>query len=229
MIEAAAAGWGRCLGRYGQRIVNERSVGFIAERPLPPTPLILVCWHEHNLIALAAYRLMRKGPAFTFVPKGIRGAAVAGWIGASGMVPLPINGDAQDGIQLRRMTEALRQGGDVLVAVDGPSGPRRRVRPGALWLAEATGVPVVAFGCAAEPAFRFPRWDRHLVPLPGARIAAALSDPMAGRRDLGRRAAEEQLSRVLDAMTERATIALKSQAGREPGASFQPGSARTWK
>jgi len=228
MIRAAAAGWGRFLGGYGRRLVNERSVLFASEPRFPPSPMIFVTWHEHNLIAIALYRLLRKGPVVTLVPKGIRGAAMTAWVAASGATALPIPGDAQDGIQLRRMAEALRSGGDVMLAVDGPAGPRRRVRRGALWLAEAAGVPVVAFGCAAGPAFRFPRWDRHLVPLPGARIAVAFSSPITADRDR-RDAAEASLSAALAEAAAQATTLLRSRPRAEPRAALQPGSVRIWK
>jgi hypothetical protein len=52
------------------------------------------------------------------------------------------------------------------------------IKPGAFWLARLTGSPMITVGFAARPAFRWPRWDRHLIPLPGARIAAVLSKPM---------------------------------------------------
>jgi lysophospholipid acyltransferase (LPLAT)-like uncharacterized protein len=226
MIAAAAAGWGRLLGRYGLKTVNARSVRLTTEARLPPAPTIFVCWHEHNLIALAVHRLMRKGPVFTLVPKGVRGAAMAGWVATSGATALAVAGDAQDGLQLRRMAKGLRNGGDVLIAVDGPAGPRRRVRPGALWLAEATGAPVVAFSCAARPAFRFPRWDRHLVPLPGARIAAAASAPITVRRG-ERDGAEEHLASVLADLSARAATELGSFVGGQ-GAPVQPEGA-PWK
>jgi lysophospholipid acyltransferase (LPLAT)-like uncharacterized protein len=226
MIEAAAAGWGRLLGRYGRRIVNERSVRVTSELNLAPVPTIFVCWHEHNLIALALYRLLRKGPVFALVPRGIRGAVMTGWIAASHATALRIPGDTQDGLKLRRMAEGLRKGGDVMIAVDGPAGPRGRVRPGALWLAEAAGVPVVALGCAARPAFRFPRWDRHLVPLPGAHIALAVSAPMTIRRG-ERHGAEDRLAATLTELTARAETELETSAGN--GTAVQPWSAHLWK
>jgi len=67
-----------------------------------------------------------------------------------------------------QMEAALASGKDVLIAVDGPTGPRHGIAPGALWLARATDVEIRPAGCWASPALRLPRWDRLMVPLPRA-------------------------------------------------------------
>jgi lysophospholipid acyltransferase (LPLAT)-like uncharacterized protein len=58
------------------------------------------------------------------------------------------------------------------------------MRPGALWVAKLSGRPLVVLGVAARPAVRLPRWDHHLFPIPGARIAVVYGEPiMVGRQD----------------------------------------------
>src|SRR5680860_1485777 len=44
--------------------------------------------------------------------------------------------------------------------------------------ARNAGRPLVVMGYAARPAFRAPRWDRQLGPLPGARIAVFFGEPI---------------------------------------------------
>jgi lysophospholipid acyltransferase (LPLAT)-like uncharacterized protein len=80
------------------------------------------------------------------------------------------------------MEAALASGKDVLIAVDGPNGPRHRIAPGAMWLARATNVEIRPAGCWASPALRLPRWDRLMVPLPRARIAIALGAALPRQR-----------------------------------------------
>jgi lysophospholipid acyltransferase (LPLAT)-like uncharacterized protein len=212
MIEAAATGWGRMIGRYGRSVIDRGDVRFLSEQALPDAPTIWVCWHEFNLVAIAVYARIRKRPGFAFVPRGAVGATVTGWLEGSGIAPIAVDGDARDGLALRRMREAIAGGGDIVIAVDGPSGPRRKLRPGALWLAKAARAPVVAFGAAATPAIRVPRWDRHLVPLPGARIAVAMNTPMTiGRGDLEEEA--QRLTAALDSEANRAAAEIASPAG----------------
>src|SRR5660398_172295 len=79
---------------------------------------------------------------------------------------------------LREMGRTLAADWNIAIALDGPHGPPRALRPGALWVARLSGRPLVVMGYAARPAFRAPRWDRQLVPLPGARIAVVFGEPI---------------------------------------------------
>jgi len=221
VIAAAAFAWGRLIGRYGRKVIYGDQVRIAFESWLPPTPVIWVAWHELNLVTVALHGVLRSRPALAFIPTGIPGAAVGGWIGEFGLVPVAVAGGALDGLALRRMREGLKNGSDVIIAVDGPAGPRRRVRPGALWLAAAAGVPIMPIGCAARPAIRVPRWDRHLVPLPGAAIAAAIGSPITHGLEPKSQAAAERLATTLDGLLERSSAMLDSadagEAGRPPG------------
>ena len=82
------------------------------------------------------------------------------------------------------MEAALGDGRDVLIAVDGPSGPRHKVSPGAMWLSRAKDVQIRPFGASASPAFRLPRWDHLIVPLPHAHICAVLGEPLLAEQDI---------------------------------------------
>ena len=61
---------------------------------------------------------------------------------------------------------------------DGPHGPARYVWPGALWLARFTGCPIIPVGAATWPAWRLPRWDQQMIPLPGARATFVFGAPL---------------------------------------------------
>jgi lysophospholipid acyltransferase (LPLAT)-like uncharacterized protein len=91
----------------------------------------------------------------------------------------------------------------VVIALDGPHGPAEIARPGALWLARLTGCPLVATGFAASPSFSLPRWDHHVVPLPGARVGAVMGEPMLIGRD------EPVDAAHLEALAERAYDAIR--------------------
>ncbi|UCG37801.1 MAG: lysophospholipid acyltransferase family protein [bacterium] len=79
----------------------------------------------------------------------------------------------------------MRDGYNPTFAVDGPRGPIHEVKPGAVYLAKKAGVPVVPMASSASPAHIFRRaWDRYLLPLPFARGAAILGEPMHFDRDM---------------------------------------------
>lgn len=60
-----------------------------------------------------------------------------------------------------------RTGGThVALTPDGPQGPRRRLKPGAVALAGMTGMAIVPVGVACSAAWRARSWDRMMVPKP---------------------------------------------------------------
>lgn len=102
-------------------------------------------------------------------------------------------GGAKALVQLRR---DMRDGQPVAFTVDGPRGPREVAHPGAVWLAGATGNPILPFHVEASSYWTARSWDRHQVPKPGSTVAVAMGQPIevprgadeaaieAGRREL---------------------------------------------
>lgn len=78
-------------------------------------------------------------------------------------------------VQLRR---ELAGGQPAGFALDGPRGPARVVQPGAVWLAGATGHPVLPFHAEADRGWTARSWDRTLVPRPFATVAMAIGQPL---------------------------------------------------
>ena len=77
-------------------------------------------------------------------------------------------------VQLKRLME---QGHPAAFALDGPRGPAEHAQPGALWLAKATGQPILPFHFEAASAWHARSWDRTQVPKPFSRIAVAVGQP----------------------------------------------------
>jgi lysophospholipid acyltransferase (LPLAT)-like uncharacterized protein len=177
LIAPPAAAFGWLVAAYSRALARSASVEIIPETPLPQSPTLWISWHENNLITLALHRRVT-GAAMAFVPPGVQGIAMSTWLSGVGVTPMPLAPDAKRGLGLRQMEAALASGKDVLIAVDGPPGPRRGIAPGAMWLARATDVEIRPAGCWASPALRLPRWDRLIVPLPRARIAMALGSAL---------------------------------------------------
>jgi lysophospholipid acyltransferase (LPLAT)-like uncharacterized protein len=73
-------------------------------------------------------------------------------------------------VQLRN---DLAAGRPVAFTVDGPRGPARLAQPGAVWLAGATGSPLLPFHIEATPHWTLASWDRTQIPRPFARVGFA--------------------------------------------------------
>jgi lysophospholipid acyltransferase (LPLAT)-like uncharacterized protein len=78
-------------------------------------------------------------------------------------------------VQLKREMAAGRP---AAFTVDGPRGPARVAQPGAVWLAGATGNPILPFHIEAERCWTLRSWDATQVPKPFSRLAIAVGPPL---------------------------------------------------
>jgi lysophospholipid acyltransferase (LPLAT)-like uncharacterized protein len=151
--------------------------------------VVLAFWHEYNLVAaVAGYKLRRGSPHVSFSTRTFRGEvmnAMLASIGA-GSVPLPAEGERSEATRLSRELARLgREGATLAVSPDGPEGPYRRAKPGALIVARESGLALHPWAVVARPSVRLNgRWDRHVVPLPFGRLRVVEAEPIrVGSRD----------------------------------------------
>jgi lysophospholipid acyltransferase (LPLAT)-like uncharacterized protein len=137
LIGSPAASFGRVVPAYSRAVVCRASVAIVPDTPLPQGPTLWISWHECNLIALALHSLVSNRTAVAFVPPGMKRSAMSAWLSGLGVAPVPLAPDTRRGLALRQMEAALGSEKDVLIAVDGPIGPRHGIAPGAMWLARA--------------------------------------------------------------------------------------------
>jgi lysophospholipid acyltransferase (LPLAT)-like uncharacterized protein len=79
---------------------------------------------------------------------------------------------------LRGIAEDLKQhGGWIALVADGPRGPRAVCKPGAAWLSQATGLPVVCVAARTRLGFTLGGWARVKVPYPFTKVELRLSEP----------------------------------------------------
>ncbi|RKZ02181.1 MAG: hypothetical protein DRQ10_00540 [Candidatus Hydrothermota bacterium] len=67
------------------------------------------------------------------------------------------------------LLKALHAGKIVALTPDGPKGPARRFKEGALWLAQKLNIPMMFLGVGMAHAIRLPSWDRLELPVPFSR------------------------------------------------------------
>ena len=77
-----------------------------------------------------------------------------------------------------RMAAAGAAGDDLGVTVDGPRGPRLQVKPGVLFMACRSGLPIVPFAAASHRACVLSGWDRFMIPRPFSAAAIAFGEPL---------------------------------------------------
>lgn len=113
-------------------------------------------------------------------------------------------------LQLRR---ELDRGSTIGFTLDGPRGPAQRAQAGAIWLAKASGHPVLPFHIEAARHWTARSWDKTQVPKPFSTMALVVGPPMAVAPDADDAALEEarlELERALARLRERALELLKA-------------------
>ncbi|REJ75543.1 MAG: DUF374 domain-containing protein [Acidobacteria bacterium] len=108
---------------------------------------------------------------------------------------------------LKQMIRLTNQGLRMSFTIDGPRGPRYKVKPGALLLSAKTGVPVVPMVPQAKRFWEIGSWDRLQIPRPFTRAKMFFGEPVFVPRDADRRSIsekKEELQAKMDSLTEKA-------------------------
>ncbi|MDO8679461.1 MAG: lysophospholipid acyltransferase family protein [Acidobacteriota bacterium] len=91
---------------------------------------------------------------------------------------------------LRQLVRQVKAHG-VAFTLDGPRGPAEVAQPGAVWLAKATGNPLLPFHSEAASSWTLKSWDRTQIPKPFTTVAMAIGKPIYVPRDADDRALNE--------------------------------------
>lgn len=171
--------------------------------------VVLAFWHEYNLVAAAAaHRLRRHRYHVSFSTQTFRGEVMTAMLAAlgAGSVELPPEGERAEAARLSlELARVGREGASLVISPDGPVGPYRRAKPGALIVAREAGVPIQPWAVAAHPALRLRgRWDRHILPLPFCRLRVEQAEPI---RVGAREPLRPLLARLQDALDDAASRA----------------------
>jgi hypothetical protein len=102
-------------------------------------------------------------------------------------------------VQLRR---ELASGHPVAFTVDGPRGPARVAQPGAVWLAGATGHPILPFHIEASSHWTAKSWDATQVPKPFATVGISVGAPIEVPANGSEDARLQQLQRLESTLNE---------------------------
>ncbi len=149
-------------------------------------PAILLLWHNRIIATPPAYERFarRKRGAVVLTSAGPEGSLLALFLSQFGIGAVRGSTSRRASVALRELAACIGEGRDVMITPDGPRGPRYRLQPGALFLAQRTGAPILPLQIEYSKFRRFKTWDGFAVPLPFARVE--INDRKAFRRRSGR-------------------------------------------
>lgn len=136
----------------------------VARGYLLPGPTVFCFWHE-SLLA-AAWRFRGLGIAI-LISRSFDGELIARTVERLGFLAVRGSSSRGGAAGLRGMAEAYTAGRICAFTADGPKGPRRGAKAGAVQLAELAGASWVGcFHAEPERAWRLRSWDRFAIPKP---------------------------------------------------------------
>lgn len=102
---------------------------------------------------------------------------------------------------LRGLLRAAQTGRDLAITADGPRGPSRKVKLGALTAAKITGLPLVPVAASSSRAWILDSWDRFLVPRPFSTLRIRYGEPVYVDRRAGETEITELAERLEDTLS----------------------------
>jgi lysophospholipid acyltransferase (LPLAT)-like uncharacterized protein len=187
------AGWSMKLLALTLRLEVRDEAGIGAtDKPIPP--VILMLWHNRFFAVAPAWRRLcgghRKSVALTSASHD--GAVVARALAAFGLGAIRGSSSRRGVAALVGLKRASMEGLDVCITPDGPRGPRYRIQPGVVKLAQSTGAPVIPIHVRFSSAWRLKSWDRFVIPKPFSHVLVTFAPPITIPRNLDESAFEKQ-------------------------------------
>ncbi len=138
-----------------------------AQQTLDQRPLVASFWHSCMIPATYIFRDM-----------GIRvmssdsydGQYMGRIIHKFGFVAVKGSSSRNAVRALLGLRRALEEGWTVAFTLDGPRGPRHKVKPGPVALARSSGLAMTMFHAAVDKAWVLNSWDRLMIPKPFSRV-----------------------------------------------------------
>ncbi len=163
------------------------------------TPVIFVFWHGRLLPLIHGHR--HQG-AVVLVSEHGDGEYITRILERFGFGTVR-GSSTRGGVRgLKGLIRAARQGYDLAVTPDGPRGPNRELKPGALTVARMTGLPLIPIGVGASSGWRADSWDRFLVPRPFSTVRIAYGEPCYIARDAAEAEVEDTVRTVTQALAD---------------------------
>jgi len=185
---------------------------FLQEEHARGRPVIYVLWHGTLLPLLYTHRNRHVAVIISEHRDGELIARVAASLGFRLVRGSTSRGAARALLGASRELEA---GFDLAVTVDGPRGPAHTVAPGALIIAQRTGIVMLPTSATASRGWHLRSWDKFLIPKPFARVTVAYDPPIRVAADTPRDATQE--SQSVHAGIEHARQAAEAEQGHRPG------------
>lgn len=156
-------------------------------------PVVLLIWHGR--ICLVPF-FFRKRNIMPLISPSEDGEIVARIMSGWGYKILRGSGSHVIVKAWGTMVKELQQGGEVLIVPDGPKGPNRKMKIGALKLARQTGAYLMPFSFSTSRKKFLNSWDSFLMFYPFRKVVAVYGNPITIPPNLNDNELEDERKRI---------------------------------
>lgn len=179
-------------------------------------PVLWTTWHGQSMTILPIHtkpewrqRLAHK-KVMVMIPEDWRGETLHAWLTYSGLTPRPMDLENRDMGTARQFAQLVRtikqENYDNFIAPDGPAGPSFEVKPGAAFLAQKVGSPLLPIAAYARFSYEVNRWDAYMIPLPFSRIEIVVGEPL----EISRQASPADVATTIQTALNKVTLQAKA-------------------
>lgn len=143
----------------------------------PQGQFILSMWHAHQCLS---YGVKDKSNFYVLVSASNDGEIVAKAIECLGLKSVRGSSKRHGATAALSLIDKLKDGGSAAIMVDGPKGPRGKVKEGIVNISKLSSVPIVPVLWASKDVtfLKFNSWDLFRLPFGPCRTIALYGDPI---------------------------------------------------
>jgi lysophospholipid acyltransferase (LPLAT)-like uncharacterized protein len=154
---------------------------YVTTSPRGRGSAIFVFWHQRLLCFLYTHR---GSGGHVLVSRSRDGEVVARLLLGLGFAPVRGSSRRGGAGAVRELLDVAGDGRDIGITPDGPRGPAKVCKSGAVYLASRTGLPLVPLSVSYRRFWALRSWDRFQLPWPGTSAVVHVGDPIRVPADL---------------------------------------------
>lgn len=162
--------------------------------------IVFLCWHDSLALLPAIMWIGRHRKLTILISNSRDGNLVAALVCQFHNVQVIRVKHTARAMALRQACRCLERGEALLITPDGPRGPRRHVKAGALYACHKTGGLLVPVGFSSSRHTTLGSWDRFCLPWPLSRVRFSYHEPILVRPDADLEAVKRQVEQAFAAI-----------------------------
>jgi lysophospholipid acyltransferase (LPLAT)-like uncharacterized protein len=155
-------------------------IKWIGEKNLDPIRenggrVLYAFWHGRMLILSYSHRWQK---IHVLISQHRDGELIARIIERLGFVSVRGSTTRGGSKALFEMAKKGMSGYDIAITPDGPRGPKFKVQPGVIYIAQRSGMPVIPISNSAKRRWTLSSWDGFLIPKPFSKSVIIIGEPI---------------------------------------------------